>query len=173
MLDTIERAPTLSRRRFANDAVTLAPSPPVWRLSVRSKDRDAANRALSMDLPSEPNRSWRGNGAVALWLGPDEWLVIGETNDAPAWPDGVAAVDVSHRNAAIVVSGEGAADALAAGCPRDLRLLAFPVGACARTILGKAEVVLLREDDDTFRVECWRSFAPYVWAFLEDAATGL
>ena len=38
------------------------------------------------------------------------------------------------------------------------------------TILGKAEIVLLREEDNVFRVECWRSFSAYVLAFLSDAA---
>ena len=57
-----------------------------------------------------------------------------------------------------------------AGCPQDLSLDAFPVGACSRTILGKVEIVLLRTAEDAFRVECWRSFSDYVWAFLTEAA---
>ena len=37
-----------------------------------------------------------------------------------------------------------------AGCPQDLSLAAFPVGACSRTILGKVEIVLLRTAEDSF-----------------------
>jgi heterotetrameric sarcosine oxidase gamma subunit len=48
--------------------------------------------------------------------------------------------------------------------------LAFPVGACSRTILGKIEVVIWRTDKQSFRVECWRSFSTYAFDFLEDAA---
>ncbi|NJR13786.1 MAG: sarcosine oxidase subunit gamma, partial [Phyllobacteriaceae bacterium] len=80
-----------------------------------------------------------------------------------------SAVDVSHRNAALSVSGAGAADVLNAGCPQDLSLAAFPVGACSRTLLGKAEVVLYRMAQEQFHVEMWRSFAPYVADFIEDA----
>ncbi len=69
-----------------------------------------------------------------------------------------SATDVSHRNTAIIVSGPGAEATLAGGCPQDLSLQAFPVGARSRTLFGKVEVVLLRLDDDTFRVEVWRSF---------------
>jgi sarcosine oxidase subunit gamma len=58
----------------------------------------------------------------------------------------------------------------ASGCPQDLSLAIFPVGACSRTILGKSEIVLLRTAEDAFRVECWRSFSDYVFAFLADAA---
>ena len=70
----------------------------------------------------------------------------------------------------ISVTGPGAADTINAGCPQDLSLAAFPVGACSRTILGKVEIVLLRTGEDAFRVECWRSFSDYVLTFLTEAA---
>ena len=81
----------------------------------------------------------------------------------------LAAVDVSHRNTAILVSGSRAADALNSGCPQDLSLAAFPVGAASRTLIGKAEMILYRTGENEFRVECWRSFSDYVWKYLVDA----
>ena len=81
-----------------------------------------------------------------------------------------SAVGISHRNIAIAVTGPAAAAAINAGCPQDLSLTAFPVGACSRTILGKIEIVLLRTAEDSFRVECWRSFSDYAWTFLTEAA---
>jgi sarcosine oxidase, subunit gamma len=83
-----------------------------------------------------------------------------------------SAVDVSHRNTAITVSGAAAEATLCAGCPQNLSLKAFPVGACSRTILGKVEIVVLRIDAQTFRVECWRSFSDYVMTYLSEAARG-
>jgi len=55
----------------------------------------------------------------------------------------------------------------------DLRLSAFPKDMCARTLLGKADVVLWRTGPQQFHIEVWRSFAPYVHAFLMQASTGL
>ena len=46
---------------------------------------------------------------------------------------------------------------------------AFPVGMCARTVLGKAEMVLWRIAPEVFHVDVGRSFVPYVWACLEAA----
>jgi sarcosine oxidase subunit gamma len=114
-------------------------------------------------------------GRAALWLGPDEWLVIEEGRDAlPVALSGVKAfhstVDVSHRNLGILVAGRGAAATLASGCPRDLSQAAFPIGSCARTVLGKAEIVVWRTGEEAFRVECWRSFSDYVFIFLAEAA---
>ena len=72
-----------------------------------------------------------------------------------------------HRDS---VTGPAAAATINSGCPQDLSLDAFPVGAASRTILGKAEIVLLRTADDAFRVECWRSFSDYVFTFLSEGA---
>ena len=115
------------------------------------------------------------NGRHALWLGPDEWLLIDENGtDLMAIASGVSALhsatDVSHRNTAILVSGPDAVDAIAAACPLDLGTSVFPIGAAARTVLGKIEVVLFRTGDGDYRVECWRSFAPYAFGMLVEGA---
>ena len=78
-------------------------------------------------------------------------------------------VDVSHRDTALAVSGPRAAWAINAFCALDLHPAAFPVGMCTRTVFGKAEIVLWRTAAETFRIEVARSFAPYVWACLEEA----
>jgi sarcosine oxidase subunit gamma len=126
-------------------------------------------------IPVAPKTSGRKEGRSALWLGPDEWLVIDESGGdlmTALSKSGAlhSATDVSHRNVAIVVSGPGAEATISAGCPQDLSLGAFPVGCCTRTLFGKAEIVLFRTEDDTFRVECWRSFADFVFGLLAEGA---
>jgi sarcosine oxidase, subunit gamma len=124
-----------------------------------------------------------GEGArrAAVWLGPDEWLVIAEGADAASLgteleralaSEAHSLVDVSHRQIGLLVSGAVAARALSAGCPLDLHLSAFPVGMATRTIFDKAEIVLWRRDAGAFQVEVWRSFAPYLVAALTEAARG-
>jgi sarcosine oxidase subunit gamma len=44
---------------------------------------------------------------------------------------------------------------------------------CTRTMLAKAEVLLWRTGAVSFRLEVWRSFAPYVTQFLGEAARGI
>jgi glycine/D-amino acid oxidase-like deaminating enzyme len=53
--------------------------------------------------------------------------------------------------------------------PLDLGLAAFPAGTCTRTFVGKADIVIWLTAADVFRIEVWHSFAPYVWACLEEA----
>jgi sarcosine oxidase subunit gamma len=79
-------------------------------------------------------------------------------------------VDLSHATVGFAVSGEHAAAILNAGCPLDLRDRSFPVGMATRTVLGKAEIILIRQEAASYLVECRRSFATYVAAFLREAA---
>lgn len=171
------RRPALSDKSAAREPVTVAAAQPCLRVALRAP-RDsvgAVSAALGLVLPSRPKASASNDVRSALWLGPDEWLVLDQAvNDMrPALANVEAfhsAVDVSHRNVGIVVSGRSAADVINTGCPQDLSLSEFPVGACSRTLLGKIEIVLWRIAEDEFRIECWRSFSDYADSFLRAAA---
>ncbi len=132
-----------------------------------------------MPLPVEPCRAtWSGDRA-ALWLGPDEHLLLAAPEDAQILAAGLEAamkdiahslVDVSQRQLAFQVSGPHATAILNAGCPLDLDAAAFPTGMCTRSLFGKSDIVLWRTGADEFRLEVWRSFADYVSALLLEAA---
>jgi sarcosine oxidase, subunit gamma len=175
---TAERTAPLAGRMAATAQVSVTPAEPAFRLSLRAKPDavSALSKALGIALPSKPKSSEVKATRSALWLGPDEWLVIDSAKNPAADLAKVktlhSAVDISHRNTAILVSGTAAEATLSAGCPQNLSLKAFPVAACSRTILGKVEIVVLRTDRQAFRVECWRSFSDYVMTYLSDAARG-
>ena len=155
--------------------------PPAVRYVLRGGPsvRSAAQSALGFAVPETACRAGSDGERAALWLGPDEWLLIAPTRLAAALPAVLhrplahlphSLVDVSHRQTALAVSGRKAPVLLAAGCPLDLDESAFPVGMCTRTMLAKAEIVLWRTAGLEFRVEVWRSFAAYVSQFLAEAA---
>ena len=177
MADVAQRSNPLSLRQAAGQGVQITPAQDAFRMSLRVPHKSAAtiSKALGVTLPKKPKTSESKGRRAALWLGPDEWLVIDEGAKNPVEALSKtrslhSAVDVSHRNTAIIISGPGAETVLSAGCPQDLSMDTFPVGACSRTIYGKAEVVLWRTGENTFRLECWRSFSTYVFDFLEIAA---
>ncbi|RWO36331.1 MAG: sarcosine oxidase subunit gamma family protein [Mesorhizobium sp.] len=174
---SVERRPALAGQELSVTGVTLAVLPPAQRISLRAPDASVAalSKALGVNLPRKPKTSAAKAGRTALWLGPDEWLVIDEVGRDPLADCAEvavlhSAVGISHRNVAFSVIGPAAAATINSGCPQDLSLDVFPVGAASRTILGKAEIVLLRTATDAFRVECWRSFSDYVLTFLSEAA---
>jgi sarcosine oxidase subunit gamma len=174
---TTERRPALAGVDRSTKGVRITMLPPAERTSLRARAASVAalSKALGVTLPLKPKTSAAKGARTVLWLGPDEWLVIDEAGKDPLADCAkvsalYSAVGISHRNVAISVEGPGAEATLAAGCPQDLSLAVFPVGACSRTILGKVEVVVLRIAEDAFRVECWRSFSDYVFTFLSEAA---
>ncbi len=161
--------------------VSVATLPRITRLSVRAGPSAIAaiGRALDVVLGETACRASVTGERVALWLGPDEWLVLAPDELAPTLAARAAAalgaepasiVDVSHSTVALEVAGPNAVLALNAFCALDLDLRVFPPGACTRTLLGKAEVVLWRIAPDLFRIEVGRSYAEYAYACLEAAA---
>jgi sarcosine oxidase subunit gamma len=164
-------------------AFALVLAPAMARFILRGGDdvRAAAGAAFGAEPPQALGRAGEGDGRAAIWLGPDEWLLLAERGDASAIFASLEAalaekphslVDVSHRQLGLVASGAHAARAMSAGCPLDLRLRAFPVGMSTRTMFDKAEIVLWRRSETSFHVEIWRSFAPYLVAALSEAARG-
>ncbi|MGB8816466.1 MAG: sarcosine oxidase subunit gamma [Rhizobiaceae bacterium] len=167
----------LDGRVAAFSNVTVAPLPAASRLSLRARPDSVAalSKALGIDLPLKPKTSATKGARTAFWLGPDEWLILDEAGknliaDCAKSKALHSATDISERNTAILVSGKHARGTLSAGCPQNLSDKAFPVGAVSRTLLGKIEVIINRTGAETFRVECWRSFADYAFTYLSDAA---
>jgi sarcosine oxidase, subunit gamma len=177
-LSAARRGPLIRRTAL------LRTLPPAMRLVLRAPEpaRAAAERAFGTPVPTTACRAGVQAERAALWLGPDEWLLLAPAAAAAAVLSGLESalsglacsiVDVSHRQIGLEVAGARAELLLAAGCPLDLQPQAFPVGMCTRTVLGKTEVVLWRTAPDTFRLEVWRSFAAYLSAFLAEAARGM
>jgi sarcosine oxidase, subunit gamma len=155
---------------------TLGRAPPARRWILQG-DGGGAGPALGLPMPDGINRATEAGGRAILRLGPDEWLLIDETPEGGAEAalaralDGAAhgLVDVSHRQTGLLLAGPGAVDVLAAGVPLDLHQSAFPVAMATRTLFEKVEIVLWRQGGDAFRIEVWRSFAPYLAAHLVEA----
>jgi sarcosine oxidase subunit gamma len=174
-------APAVVKPASTFRGVTIEGAAPVARFVLRGgrEAAQAAGSVLHMDMALAACRSVQREEVAALWLGPDEWLLLAPLEEEKNLADMLRAalaslphslVDVGHREAGFLVRGRAAAVAINAGCPLDLRLSAFPVGACTRTLLGKAEIVLWRREAELFQIETARSFATYVRDFLELAA---
>ncbi|MGA2342255.1 MAG: sarcosine oxidase subunit gamma family protein [Steroidobacteraceae bacterium] len=169
----------------STDWLRCLPSASRWILHGGPAVRALAAPVWGVELSETACRAALAGSRAALWLGPDEYLLLelapGERTDelqaalAGALEQALAGtphalVDVSHRQFALEVSGAHAATMLNAGCPLDLDLTEFPVGMCTRTVFAKADVVLWRTRADAFHVEVWRSFAGYVSGLLAEIA---
>ena len=165
--------------------VQLGESPFRCQINLRGNPGDAAytaavRDALGLDLPTTPNRVVSQDGVTALWLGPDEWLIVAkpgrEEELAAALRQKLAGqhfsvVDVSEARTVLVIAGRRARDVLPKGTPMDLHARVFQTGHCAQTGLSKANVILHQTaDEPRYEVYVTISFADYLWNWLERAA---
>jgi sarcosine oxidase subunit gamma len=115
-----------------------------------------------------------------LWLGPDEWLAVCAESDLHELhaaldrqlaDEHVLVSDVSHSRIVIALRGEHASEVLNKGCSLDLDPVAFKAGQCAQTMLARAHMLLHQvSDEPRYHVYAHRSFADYIYAWLDDAA---
>lgn len=152
-------------------SVTLKGEQARYNLRFKESDVAAIKKANGLKLPSRIGASSVNKDIRCVKLGPDEWIVFADAGLkshldktlAKISKDYVCSVtDISHRNVAFDITGAGAAKLVNVGCPLDLSLEAFPVGKVTRTIFESSQIMLLRTGEESFHVETWRSFGPYL-----------
>lgn len=141
--------------------------------------RDALQAVAGLTPPTEANNFSAAGELACLWLGPDEWLILG-----PGGGEGeltarlraafgaihAAVTDVSESRTTITLSGPRARDLLAKGTSIDLHPRVFGTGACVQSGFAGANVILRQTDDaPSFEILLLNSFAEHVWAWLEGA----
>jgi len=136
--------------------------------------------SLGFALPAVPNTVASREERRAIWLGPDEWLLVGPDSQRAALEQaarnglsGVSGsiVDVSANRTLLEIRGPKARKLLAHGFSIDLDVRSFGPGSCAQTLLAKAQVIIQRiSEDPAFHLYIRSSFAPYVADWILDAA---
>lgn len=171
-------------RDAGSDAVRLRELPFLAQLDLRLGADEAAHAAVAevigAALPTAPGTTARSAGCAALWLGPDEWLIVGAPGEEAVLGGRLrdalrgsfaAVVDVSANRTAVEVAGPQSRRVLEKGCSLDLHPRAFGAGRCAQTMLARAQVVLERATGEpSYRLLVRSSFAAYLAAWLIDAA---
>ena len=136
-------------------------------IDVRCEPHDAAR----LGFPLRPNTVTGDMTRGVLWLGPDEWLVVGLPGSTAAILRALEAslggahhsvVDVSASRAVIQMTAVERHRLLASGCSLDLDPRGGWVpGVCAQTLFARAPV-LLQELVNATRIFVRPSFAEYV-----------
>jgi sarcosine oxidase, subunit gamma len=136
--------------------------------------------ATGLALPAQPGSTFSHRLESVLWLGPDEWLIVSETQAcselAPRMRRSLqglhaAVIDVSDASVVYAVSGSHARHVLAKGCPLDFHPSAFSLGQCARSLLAQVPILIhLRSAERGFELYVARSVGEYVRTWLRAAA---
>jgi sarcosine oxidase subunit gamma len=156
-------------------------------LSLRADPKDSGlmqrlEAALGFALPAVPNTVASRKDRRALWLGPDEWLVVSDNGQQDvlerALRNGLdsafgSVADVSANRTVLEIGGPKACELLPHGVPIDLDARSFGPGQCAQTLLAKAQVIIERRDESACHLYVRTSFASYAADWLLDAADSI
>lgn len=162
-------------------SVRQVPFPAMVSLRVSPGSPAAARigEVLGAPLPGTCGKVATLGAHSALWLGPDEWLVVSTAEAGPLTAKLTAAlgedpgsvVDVSANRTMLELAGPAARETLEKGCPVDLHPRSFAPGSAVATTLGPVPLVLWQTGGTTYRLLPRSSFADYVARWLLDATT--
>jgi len=145
-----------------------------------NESREALSKALTkaagIALP-EVLQSIESGAYCARWMTPDEWLISCpnvETFDMEqslrASVDGhLAIVNITGGYSVMRLTGEDARNVLKKSTVYDVNPENFAPGKVVNTTLAKAQVTLRALPEDAFELIIRRSFADYVWLWLQRA----
>jgi sarcosine oxidase subunit gamma len=133
-------------------------------------------RVVGLALP-ETLRSVEAGARSLRWISPDEWLLILPGNEAfeleqqlrEAIEGHYAVVNVSSGQTLIELSGTQAVEVLKKSTGYDVDGRNFPPGKVVTTTFAKTQAVIRRSAETRWELVVRRSFADYVWRWLQDA----
>jgi len=155
-------------------------------LTLRGASNDPAfvkgvKEVLGLTLPTTPLTSTSNDKDSIHWISPNEWLILLEENEPTKREAGIEAalkakltghfsvIDVSGGQTLFKLSGDNALLLMQKSCGYDV-VGELPMGKTVTTHFAKASVVLHKPSEDTFILVVRRSFADYVWRWIEDAS---
>ena len=182
LADYADRFAALSKA--TDSALSIRELPFVSQVNLRSDPRDAGlmqrlATAIGLALPIAPNTVTSGKDRRALWLAPDEWLVVGPDGQQGAIEQELrnglngafgSVTDVSANRTILEIRGANARELLARGVYVDLDADVFVADSCVQTLLAKAQIIIDRlGNDQAIRLYIRSSFSSYVATWLLDA----
>ena len=140
----------------------------------------SCSEILGTMLPTKSNTySVNAINEKVIWLGPDEWLIVSDDDDAflklrNEIGDLEASVtDVSENRTIIRISGKYVNVLLSKFLVLDLEKNLSTDSSCAQTLFVKVPVLLVRNRDGAIDIFANRSYANYIYNLIVDGTKNL
>ena len=164
---------------------------PIMKLIIRGKTKDfitTIGKNLNMLLPTEANTSTSGETLTALWLSPDEWMLVSnetvsaDINTYQIEDDLInniskvnlgAVTDVSDQFVMINIKGSKVFDLFATGSPFNFNEFKNKKGSVVQTILSHIDVIIHLTEINEVNLLVRRSFSEHLHSWLNDSASRL
>nr|WP_312509256.1 sarcosine oxidase subunit gamma family protein [Pseudomonas luteola] len=173
----------LAGRSVGSAGVTLREKKLRGHLVLRGEASDtgftgAVESVLGLELPPALGLTVKGKTSLQ-WLGPDEWLLIipqgeeysTELSLREAIGDRhISIVNVSGGQTLYELTGPNVRNVLMKSTSYDVHPSQFPVGKAVGTVFAKSQLVIRHTGEETWELVVRRSFADYIWLWLQDAS---
>ena len=174
-----------------HENVSIKEISPVIKINLRGKKREFLTnigKNLNMILPSEANTSSTSDKLTAIWLSPDEWMIISneliskDTNKSElhemlfnsiSKTNLGAVIDVTDQFVQFELKGKNIYEIFSAGSPFNFNEFKEKKGSTAQTVLNHIDVILHHKDENIVNLFVRRSFAEHLWSWIEDCASRL
>ncbi|MCR8923508.1 sarcosine oxidase subunit gamma family protein [Dasania sp. GY-MA-18] len=134
-------------------------------------------KVLGVALPAALKTEVIGELSVH-WVSPDEWLLIMPAKQAfqlerelrAELTGHYAIVNVSGGQTVLRLTGPDVDKVLCKSTPYDVHERNFPVGKVVTSVFAKSQAVISRSGEEAWDLVVRRSFADYLWLWLQDAS---
>ncbi len=150
------------------------------RCTPNAEQATSIEAILGVALPSKPltSVSSASGELTVMWISPDEWLLQVpqdkafelETRFFAEVGGHYSLVNVSGGNTVFDLSGEDVVKVLKKSTPIDFHDSEFPVGKVVSSIFAKSGATICRTAEQSYQLVVRRSFADYLWLWLQDAS---
>ena len=182
---------TLSKDELNHNGLSIREISPIMKLNLRGKKREfftTVGKNLNMILPTEANTSTTSDKLTAIWLSPDEWMIVSnelvnkDTNKYELYEilfnsisktNLGAVIDVTDQFVQLELKGKNIYKIFSAGCPFNFNEFKEKKGSTTQTVLNHIDVILHHKEENVVNIFVRRSFAEHLWSWIEDSASRL
>ena len=182
---------TLSKDELNHNGLSIREISPIMKLNLRGKKREfftTVGKNLNMILPTEANTSTTSDKLTAIWLSPDEWMIVSnelvnkDTNKYELYEilfnsisktNLGAVIDVTDQFVQLELKGKNIYEIFSAGCPFNFNEFKEKKGSTTQTVLNHIDVILQHKEENVVNIFVRRSFAEHLWSWIEDSASRL
>ncbi|MBC9249226.1 sarcosine oxidase subunit gamma [Pseudomonas alcaligenes] len=172
----------LAGKGQGNAGIRLREKALLGHLILRGDGKDPAfaggvHQALGLELPTALTLTAKGDCSLQ-WLSPDEWLLVVPRGEEFATEQRLrtafgelhcAVINVSGGQTLVELSGPKVRELLMKSTSYDVHPDSFPVGKAVGTHFAKSQLVIRHTAEETWELVVRRSFADYIWLWLQDA----
>lgn len=164
---------------------------PIMKLNLRGKKREfftAVGKHLDMILPTEANTSSSSSKLTAIWLSPDEWMVVSNelieknTNsynleeslyNSISKTNLGAVIDVTDQFVMLELKGSKIYELFSSGSPYNFNDFREKKGSTTQTLLNNIDVIIQNKSENLVNLFVRRSFSEHLFSWINDSASRL